>query len=72
MLGTIKVPLNMKQLQVNLPKSQYDNDKQEKMKKEKKKDFVLDDKEHNDRDLQKIQEEVEYDDEKVPPPPRSV
>jgi len=42
------------------------------MKKEKKKDFVLDDKEHNDRDLQKIQEEVEYDDEKVPPPPRSV
>jgi len=68
MLGTIKVPLNMKQLQVNLPKSQYDNDKQEKMKKEKKKDFVLDDKEHNDRDLQKIQEEIEYDNERVPSP----
>jgi len=50
MLGTIKVPLNMKQLQVNLPKSQYDNDK-EKMKVDKKKEFVLDDKEHNDRDL---------------------
>ena len=26
MLGTIKVPLNMKQLGVNLPESQYDSD----------------------------------------------
>ena len=71
MLGTIKVPLNMKQLQVNLPKSQYDNDK-EKMKVEKKKEFGLDDKEHNDRALQKIQEETEYEDDRVPPPPRSI
>jgi len=43
MLGTIKVPLNMKQLQINLPKSQYDADK-EKIKVDKKKEYALDDK----------------------------
>lgn len=72
MLGTIKVPINMKQLQVNLPKSQYDTDKP--VKKEKKKDYVFEDSEQKDRNLGKIQEEPEddYEREKVPPPPRSI
>ena len=41
MLGTIKVPINMNLLGKNLPKSQYEADKP---KKEKKKDYIFDDK----------------------------
>ena len=43
MLGTIKVPLNMKKLQAELPNSNYESDKPKKEKRAPKPDPILDD-----------------------------
>lgn len=43
MLGTIKVPLNMKKLQAELPNSNYETDKPKREKKAQPKDPILDD-----------------------------
>lgn len=43
MLGTIKVPLNMKKLQAELPNSNYESDKPKREKKVPAPDPILDD-----------------------------
>jgi hypothetical protein len=54
MLGTIKMPLNMKLLSGKLPESQYDTDKPKKEKKKGGRDSVLDEIEevHDDYEVQ--------------------
>lgn len=43
MLGTIKVPLNMKKLQAELPNSNYESDRPKREKKASQSDPILDD-----------------------------
>ena len=68
MLGTIKLPKNMKLISGNLPESNYDSDREKKQKKTKKEvdlthkirpesmlDEIAEDKEAEDQDVQGVQ-----------------